>query len=342
MKRVLGFMCVCCFGIFGATKMEEDVYEKDGIVYEKSEESPFSGTITSYHENERIKSTVSYRNGNLDGEKILYQNNGEIIQSENYKNGELDGESVYFNLNGIPMRETVYSEGRVIGESIYRPDGQLERKYYHEEGALYEERRHYGRYSNSLEKIERYRDYERHGDQEEYYEDGSIYRKGTVYNQLFSGEVVTYYNDGGVSSIYFYDPYGRKIVGNSASYYINGNPEKTVEFLMVDNQERYRVDSEYNENGKKTSQIIYFITHNESQMKEVIGGKEEIILYKDFSGRRISKLAYTLNRIFNTTKFILLDYLFMFNFLFFTLIVLLIFSNRKMIINKVFFQRTLF
>ena len=78
----------------------------------------------TFHLNGTPEMTVNYKNGLLDGEKLVHAESGEPISKEIYKDGLLDGVAVYFQ-NGYRYLECDYSNGRKSGVEKHYIDGEV-------------------------------------------------------------------------------------------------------------------------------------------------------------------------------------------------------------------------
>jgi hypothetical protein len=76
----------------------DDLVYRDGIVYKKFSDVPFTGKITG-------KITGTFKNGKKHGPWVSYYDNGQLMGKGNYKNGKTDGPWVSFNIDG-----TVYEK----------------------------------------------------------------------------------------------------------------------------------------------------------------------------------------------------------------------------------------
>lgn len=78
------------------------------------------GTWKYYHyQSTNIMSIENYKNGILDGEKIVYYKNGQIAEKTFYKNGLRNGKYYRFGENGNPIEESEYKNGELNGAITY-------------------------------------------------------------------------------------------------------------------------------------------------------------------------------------------------------------------------------
>ncbi len=78
----------------------------------------------TYHLNNTPEMTVNYKNGLLDGEKIVHAETGEPISKEFYKDGLLHGIATYFQ-NGYRFLEIPYAFGMKEGIERHYIDGDV-------------------------------------------------------------------------------------------------------------------------------------------------------------------------------------------------------------------------
>jgi antitoxin component YwqK of YwqJK toxin-antitoxin module len=78
----------------------------------------------TFHLNGTPEMTVHYKNGLLEGEKLVHAETGEPISKEVFKDGVLDGIAVYFQ-NGYRFLESTYSSGRKDGLEKHYIDGDV-------------------------------------------------------------------------------------------------------------------------------------------------------------------------------------------------------------------------
>ena len=80
---------------------EEQLEEREGIVYLKGSDTPYTGKATSLYEN------------------------GQKEHETNFKDGEVDGLSVYWYENGQKKLEVNYKDGEKISEKHWNEKGEL-------------------------------------------------------------------------------------------------------------------------------------------------------------------------------------------------------------------------
>jgi hypothetical protein len=102
---------------FGET-MSDFVY-RDGLVYKKFTDVPFTGTATGEEQG-------SFKNGKKDGPWISYHKNGQLDSKGTRKNGKKDGPWVRYHDNGQLWFKGTYKDGKRDGPfESYNEDGTV-------------------------------------------------------------------------------------------------------------------------------------------------------------------------------------------------------------------------
>ncbi len=99
-------------------------------------------TWKMYTKSGRVSIIENYKNGILQGERLVYYPLGnsetkkdQITQKQTYLNGKLDGKQVDYFDNGKVWKETNYDYGKKSGEEIsYSPYGNIDLKDYYFNG----------------------------------------------------------------------------------------------------------------------------------------------------------------------------------------------------------------
>jgi antitoxin component YwqK of YwqJK toxin-antitoxin module len=121
-----------------------DLQKRDGIWYEESTNTPYTGIYIYYVPYEvwegGIVEKISYKGGVKHGKSILYNENGSVGIIQNYKDGKLHGESTLHNDFGQVNWRRNYRNGKAHGKYfIYNEDGQLTHKGNYKDGELHGE-----------------------------------------------------------------------------------------------------------------------------------------------------------------------------------------------------------
>ena len=146
---------------------EDDLIERNGVFYDKSNERLATGTIESYYSNGRLEGRGRIKNGKLEGVVEYFDRNGRLTEKEFYRNGELvktkrnfakktKPERKVFRRNGIWYRT---SDNRPAAGTItdYWENGNLESKVKYRNGRREGIAEYYDR-SGRLTRKEIYRD----------------------------------------------------------------------------------------------------------------------------------------------------------------------------------------
>lgn len=114
---------------------ESQVMERNGLLYEKGSDKPFSGLVTgkSRHEGYRAEPfqfKKEYKNGRLDGRCYYYYLNGKIESIEPYEKGILNGVVTRYYENGQIKARVHFVDGfrgGSKGEMFWNEDGTLQK-----------------------------------------------------------------------------------------------------------------------------------------------------------------------------------------------------------------------
>lgn len=90
MRKFLYFFTIMLI-LTGCSSKELDitnVEKKNGIVYEKGNDKPFSGTITKYMD-DALLLEIEVKKGKFHGEFNLYNKEGELLKRKTFESGNL-------------------------------------------------------------------------------------------------------------------------------------------------------------------------------------------------------------------------------------------------------------
>jgi len=107
-KKLLLFILI----FLGEVLVFGDYYEKDGLLYDKKSNKPYSGPYEKYHKGKLLLKR-NYKDGKLDGKQIQLYGNGQVFIEEIYEDGERDGKLTSYNLNGKKEYEEFYDDGEL-------------------------------------------------------------------------------------------------------------------------------------------------------------------------------------------------------------------------------------
>ena len=108
-----------------------DLVERDGLVYEKFSDIPFTGKSTgrkqgkvkkgkwdgeyrSYWKSGQLGAKVYYKNGKKEGEYLYYHENGQLWIKGYYKDDEQEGKQLQYDKSGKLITTIIYKDGNAI------------------------------------------------------------------------------------------------------------------------------------------------------------------------------------------------------------------------------------
>jgi uncharacterized protein len=119
---------------------ESELVVRNDIHYQINSDKPFTGSVTSYHENGQKKNLGTYKKGLKDGLSEESSPNGQLLSSVNYFMGGKEGVENTYDENGNlrfvnnyksslldGLRETYFKNGQLKLQEIYQ-NGQLKEK----------------------------------------------------------------------------------------------------------------------------------------------------------------------------------------------------------------------
>lgn len=135
---LLGIYFLCIFNLIGEERREplsKRVF-RNGLACIVEEKVPYTGVLEDHYKpNTSLKATMRYKDGLLDGERILYYKNGLIKSSESYVGGKKNGITYSYYNNGQIMLKTVYLDGKKNGELLfYDKSGKLKNRVTYKNG----------------------------------------------------------------------------------------------------------------------------------------------------------------------------------------------------------------
>ena len=104
---------------------EQNLVERNGIIYEINSTTPFDGISLKHHSNGQIELMTSIKDGVKDGSQTLYYQNGQLIRSNNYKNGEFHGVQKKFSKSGVLEELENYKNGKTHGVQELYLEGRI-------------------------------------------------------------------------------------------------------------------------------------------------------------------------------------------------------------------------
>ena len=220
---------------------ESELVVRNDIHYQINSDKPFTGSVTSYHENGQKKNMGTYKKGLKDGLSEESFPNGQLLSSVNYFMGGKEGVEKEYDENGNIRFVNNYKNSLLDGsKETYFDNGQLELKENYENGKLKETIVRYDESGNETLLLTFGEDFGLLSDSEVVIRiGGNIIREGKlegdgVWESLrksdeepFNGLIVTYHNG---------NLFWRTLVKNG----LNNGPFET-----------------YNENGQLDSKVFY-------------------------------------------------------------------------------------
>lgn len=132
--RLVIFIMVLVLAQSCNKQREVRVYNDAGHLEEKyyiDKDSVRNGPYESYYDNGQLQEKAFYRNGLLDGERVLYFENGQSEIVEHYLEGRMHGPYEVYYASGAPLLKQVFDRDTLRGESLrFYENGQLEEKVF--------------------------------------------------------------------------------------------------------------------------------------------------------------------------------------------------------------------
>ena len=98
-----------------ATVNEEDVEEREGIIYLKGSNTTYTGEQFLFYENGQKKAEINFKNGKPDGLFVGWYENGQKMAETNFKDGKPDGLAVGWHENGKKKMEGSWKNDKEDG-----------------------------------------------------------------------------------------------------------------------------------------------------------------------------------------------------------------------------------
>ena len=138
MKKILLILSISVLCSCGTKELSPDplierngdqLVEREGIFYEISSQTPFTGTVVEFHDNGQLKEQGFFKDGKLYGPWEFYYKNGQLKQKGSFVDGKPDEQYESY--------ESYYESGQLSFKGSYKhgkQDGLWES--YHENGKL--------------------------------------------------------------------------------------------------------------------------------------------------------------------------------------------------------------
>ena len=102
----------------------EELEEREGIMYLKGSDTPYTGKRFTLYEFGKKKKEVNFKDGKKDGLQMWWHENGQKRHEENYKDGKLHGLDIGWHENGQKMRESNWKDGKRISRKYWNSKGE--------------------------------------------------------------------------------------------------------------------------------------------------------------------------------------------------------------------------
>jgi antitoxin component YwqK of YwqJK toxin-antitoxin module len=168
---------------------------ENAVVFYKG--SPFSGKIVCYHENGKLKSESSFKNGIPHGKSVSFFKNELVMGIINYHDGELNGGLEWYFDNGQISKRYTILNGKYEGnyESFYNNGQKKEFGLYKNDSKTGEWKMYFN--NGKLQFIENYIDDRKTGEWKGYFNNGKLQFIENYKDDQYEG-VFEYYNIQGV------------------------------------------------------------------------------------------------------------------------------------------------
>ena len=123
MKRLLllllGLLLVGC----GKTVPLSELVRKDGLMYERDGETPFTGVAVFTLWNGQKASEGTFKDGKLEGLQTTWHDNGQKESERTYKDGKEEGLSTAWYRNGQKSWEAMFKDDKLVSATYWDEEG---------------------------------------------------------------------------------------------------------------------------------------------------------------------------------------------------------------------------
>lgn len=106
-------------------KLQNDLEERNGVFYLKSDGSKYTGVAYTYHDNGKRAKEITYKKGQKRKEVVYYENGDLSLECE-YKKGKRHGDFRSYYKGRKLKTEGKYKKGKKKGKWIfYKKDGSV-------------------------------------------------------------------------------------------------------------------------------------------------------------------------------------------------------------------------
>lgn len=179
---------------------------------------------TYFDEKDKIAETLTFKDGQPEGEYIVYHENGAVESKRYFAQGKIkDGECPHFYDNGVLKQKHSYLNQKLEGPAFeYFPDGKIKGKYSYSKGTIVGTSTEYYSTGKIRGVYHRNNQGENDGTFEQYSEEGKLLSKATYKNgKQLSAQ--SWYGNGHPKEESSFDSEGRKH-GAVKEWFSNGKP----------------------------------------------------------------------------------------------------------------------
>ena len=102
----------------------EETEEREGIMYLKGSDTPYTGKTFGFWENGQKRSEQNFKDGERDGLYVKWYEDGQKRREINYKDGKANGLWVWWYKNGQKKSEANYKDGKQISKKWWNNKGE--------------------------------------------------------------------------------------------------------------------------------------------------------------------------------------------------------------------------
>jgi antitoxin component YwqK of YwqJK toxin-antitoxin module len=183
----------------------KEVAMNKGVLFLRSNSSPFTGLVNDKWPNGKLKYQCVYKDGQKDGPELAWHEDGAKKMAAQFKTGNQEGQTQHWWPNGQPMSMMTYLNGKPHGEA----------KGWHDNG--------------TVARSERYEGGLKMGKSEGWWKNGKLADQTTYLNGKPNGWQVKWFASGKTNSVVFYANGNKQ--GVSTTWYPNGQRGQYVTFV---------------------------------------------------------------------------------------------------------------
>ena len=125
-KLILFILILLSIGVSAQKKVKySDLIAKDGLMYEKGSDEPFTGKCFRTFDNGKLGMAGSYYKGLMHGDWVWWYPSGNKKRYTQYKNGFKHGKNIYYYPNGKKKIEMIFYENKNIKQTRYDINGNI-------------------------------------------------------------------------------------------------------------------------------------------------------------------------------------------------------------------------